>query len=69
MYSYEDRIRAVKLYLKFGKRAAATVRQLGYPNVKALKVWYREYEHSRDLKLGRVSTWKRYSDEQKLAAV
>ena len=31
MYSYEDRIRAVKLYLKLGKRIAATLRQLGYP--------------------------------------
>jgi len=28
MYSYEDRIRAVKLYLKLGKRIAATRRQL-----------------------------------------
>ncbi|OXJ20153.1 hypothetical protein CFB39_09405 [Burkholderia sp. AU6039] len=30
MYSYEERIRAVKLYLKLGKRLTATVRQLGY---------------------------------------
>jgi hypothetical protein len=30
MYSYEDRIRAVKLYIKLGKRTAATIRQLGY---------------------------------------
>ena len=29
MYSYEDRIRAIKLYLKLGKRMAATLRQLG----------------------------------------
>jgi putative transposase len=29
MYSYEDRIRAVKLYLKLGMRIAAAIRQLG----------------------------------------
>ena len=29
MYSYEDRIRAVELYIKLGKRAGATIRQLG----------------------------------------
>ncbi len=29
MYSYEDRMRAVKLYIKLGKRANATIRQLG----------------------------------------
>lgn len=29
MYSYEDRIRAVQLYIKLGKRIKATIRQLG----------------------------------------
>jgi len=29
MYSYEDRLRAVQLYLKLGKRIKATIRQLG----------------------------------------
>jgi putative transposase len=28
MFSYEDRIRAVKLYIKLGKRLGATIRQL-----------------------------------------
>ncbi|MFK4441042.1 transposase-like protein [Caballeronia udeis] len=31
MYSYEDRIRAVKLYIRLGKRLSMTVHQLGYP--------------------------------------
>jgi len=31
MYSDEDRIRAVKLYIRLGKRFRATIRQLGYP--------------------------------------
>ncbi len=30
MYSYEDRMRAVALYIKLGKRSKATIRQLGY---------------------------------------
>ncbi|MBB2983941.1 transposase-like protein [Paraburkholderia tropica] len=29
MYSYEDRVRAVELYLKLAKRIKATIRQLG----------------------------------------
>ena len=69
MYSYEDRIRAVKLYIKLGKRSAATIRQLGYPTRKALETWNQEYEQSRDLSKGYVrSKWK-YSEEQKKAAV
>jgi putative transposase len=38
MYSYEDRIRAVKLYIKLGKRLGATIRQLGYPTKNSLIV-------------------------------
>lgn len=30
MYSYEDRIRAVQLYIQLGKRIGVTIRQLGY---------------------------------------
>ncbi|WP_321801197.1 hypothetical protein [Caballeronia sp. J97] len=37
MSSYEDRIRALKLYLTLGKRLTATVRQLGYPTTKSLE--------------------------------
>ena len=44
MYSYEDRIRAVELYIKLGKRTSPTIRQLGYPTKNALKGWYREYQ-------------------------
>ena len=52
MYSYEDRIRAVKLYIKLGKRMGPTIRQLGYPTKNSLKSWHREYEQSRDLQAG-----------------
>ena len=44
MFSYEDRLRAVQLYIKLGKRVGLTIRQLGYPTKNALKSWYREYE-------------------------
>jgi len=69
MYSYEDRIRAVKLYTKLGKRTVATIRQLGYPTKNALKAWYREYEQSCELPVGYVRSRQKYSDEQKQAAV
>ena len=44
MYSYDDRLRAVQLYIKLGKGAGLTIRQLGYPTKNALKAWYRSYE-------------------------
>ncbi|MGF6979746.1 transposase-like protein [Paraburkholderia sp. JPY465] len=69
MYSYEDRIRAVELYIKLGKRIAATIRQLGYPTKNALKSWHREYERCHDLPARYVRSRPKYSAEQKKAAV
>jgi len=46
MYSYSDRLRAIKLYIQYGKSAAATVRVLGYPSKKQLRRWYRGYAAS-----------------------
>jgi putative transposase len=54
MYSYEDRLRAVRLYIKLGKRVGLTIRQLGYPTGNALKGWYCEYEKHQDLPAGYV---------------
>jgi transposase InsO family protein len=68
MYSYDDKIRAVELYIKLGKRIRATIRQLGFPTKNALKGWYREYERRGDLAKGFRRTPK-YSMEQQQAAV
>jgi hypothetical protein len=43
MYSDEDRMRAVQLYIKLGKPANATIRWLGYPTKNALKHRHREF--------------------------
>lgn len=69
MYSYEDRIRAVQLYIKLGKRLGAAIRQLGYPTKNSLKDWYREYKRRHDLPTCYVRTKPRYTAEQKQAAV
>jgi transposase InsO family protein/transposase-like protein len=69
MYSYADRIRAVELYIKLGKRVRLTIRQLGYPTKNALKGWYREYEQRLDLAVGYAGRKPRYSQAQKQAAV
>lgn len=64
MYSYEDRLRAVRLYIKLGKRVGLTIRQLGYPTKNALKNWHREYEQHLGLSGGYVRRPK-YSQTQK----
>jgi transposase-like protein len=49
MYAYEERIRAVMLYIKLEKRLKATILQMGCLTKNSLIGWYREYEESRDL--------------------
>lgn len=69
MYWYEDRIRAVELYIRLGKRVRATILQLGYPTKNALKGWHREYEKRLDLPVGFAVRGPKYSQAQKQAAV
>lgn len=69
MYSYEDRVRAVALYIKLGKRPKATIRQLGYPSKNALKGWYLVYEHHLDLRLGFAPRVPKFTQAQKEAAL
>ncbi|ANJ87245.1 hypothetical protein MB84_30250 (plasmid) [Pandoraea oxalativorans] len=65
MYSYQERVRAVELYLKLGKRSKATIRQLGYPTKNSLKAWCNEFEKIGDLQRGYVRVKPKYSEEQK----
>ena len=68
MYSYEDRIRAVTLYIQLGKRVAATIQQLGDPTKNSLKSWHREYEQGRALKTAVVRPPK-FTAEKKARSV
>ena len=66
MYSYEDRLRAVQLYIKLGKRVGLAIRQLGYPMKNALKSWHLEYEQRLDLPAG-YARQPRYSQAHQSA--
>ena len=69
MYSYEERLRAVKLYLKYGRRLKATIRELGYPTKNSLKAWCAEFEEGGYLQQKYMRSLPKYSDEQKNTAI
>ncbi|MBC3879536.1 transposase [Undibacterium sp. FT79W] len=69
MYSYEERLRAVKLYIKLGRRCKATIRQLGYATKNSLKAWHDEFQERGDLKNKYVRPNAKYSEEQKIVAL
>lgn len=43
MYSQSDRLKAIEVYIRYGKSAAATIRALGYPSKKQIQRWYQSY--------------------------
>ena len=72
MYSREERIKAVGLYIKYGRRPKAVMRELGYPKGKAsLKSWHRDYLEEQRTGIVKVRKQResKYSDEQKRRAV
>ena len=69
MYSYEERLKAVKLYIKLGRRCKATIRQLGYPTKNSLLAWHDELEKTGDFKSTYVRAKSKYSVEQRDTAI
>ena len=68
MHSYEDRIRAVELYYRYGKKASVVVMERGYPSTKQLSRWVRIYEEKGDLPR-ELKPRERYSRAQRITAV
>lgn len=68
MYSYEDRKKAVELYVKYDRSAASTIRELGYPGRKMLALWYEEYVQTGQLH-ERSKKKSKYTENQMRVAV
>ena len=69
MYSYEERLKAVKLYIQYDKSYASVFRELGYPpSNRTLKRWFKEYEQNGDVHKSYIKT-SIYTDEQRKAAI
>lgn len=67
VYSLEQRKRAVELYIKYGLKATAAIRELGYPSRAQLVSWHREWQENG----GRLTdrSLEQYTLGQKRAAV
>lgn len=70
MYTYEQRMTAVDLYIKYYHKPAAAIRELGYPNRHALARRFKEYEATGDLhQSSKLRKKSKYSEDQKQAAL
>ena len=44
MYTYEQRMKAVELYIQYDHSCASVIHELGYPeDARSVKLWYKEY--------------------------
>jgi transposase-like protein len=68
MFSYEERVKTVKLLLQYDKNYATVIRELGYPSRRALTNWCEEYIKNGDLHKDYIKESK-YSDEDRRKAV
>ena len=70
MYTYEERMRAVKAYIASGSgyQANKTIQEPGYPSHEALRRWNREYRKNGDLHRDFIRT-PPHTREQKEKAV
>ena len=71
MYSREERIRAVELYIEYDKSAAAAIRELGYPDRHTLRSWHELFLEEQETGIIKElnSSYIRYTPEQKRVAV
>ena len=69
MYTLEQRKRAVELYIRYGLKATATIRELGYPSRVQPEAWHREWLETGGSLHERSRASEAYSAEQKRAAV
>lgn len=65
-YSLEQQKRAAELYIKYGFKATATLRELGYPSRTQLAGWHREWQENGGRLTDRGLEY--YALEQKRAA-
>ena len=59
-------MRAIELYLRYDRSAAAVINELGHPNRQTLRLWHMEFAENGDLSRGRH---RRYDDLQNKASV
>lgn len=69
MYTYEERMKAIQLYIQSNMSVATVIRELGYPSRQMLYLWYKEYRENGDLRDDDGRGYSKYTDKQRKYAV
>lgn len=71
MYSREERLKAIELFIKYDRSAATVIHELGYPSFNLLPRWYAQYleEQESGVIWERYRHTPKYSEPQQEAAI
>lgn len=67
MYTVEERLKAVKLYIQYDCSPSAVIRELGYPSRNRIGAWYKEYLKTGTV--GKEGRQSKFTKEQRRCAV
>lgn len=68
MYTNEQKMKAVELYIKYNHRATQVSRELGYPHPNFIARWYKEYLQNGTFRT-KYERQNKYTEEQKQYAL
>ena len=68
MYTNEQKMKAVELYIKYNHRATQVSRELGYPHPNFIARWYKEYLQNGTFRT-KYERQNKYTEEQKQYAI
>jgi transposase InsO family protein/transposase-like protein len=69
MYSYEERLKAVRLFVQYNLSVAPVIRELGYPSRQMLYLWYKDFKENGNLLRYNDNNRSKYSNEQRKQAI
>jgi len=69
MFSYEERLKAVQLLIKYDMSYSTVMRELGYPTYDSLKSWYKEYLKNNNKVKVITERKKKFTAAEKITAV
>lgn len=69
MYTYEQKKKAVDLFIQYDLSPAAVMHELGYPSKGRLYKWYQEYKETGQISDGSKKNSGKYTKEQRETAV
>ncbi len=69
IYTYEQKMKAIELFIKYDLSPSAVIHELGYPSRNQIRAWYKEYAETGTVKEKSARNRSKFTAEQRATAV